>query len=115
MSKQRPRRPHNRFVTVYQQLSSGAVNTDGGFEEEGTEYCQRWCRAWPLRGNEAKALEHQHAVTDWIVEMRYDTTTAAINAKMWIVLPDSVRLNVTSVFDPDGRRRSIEIRARQVA
>ena len=115
MSKQRPRRPRNRFVSVYQQSTSTSPNTDGGFEEEASKYWSGWCRAWPLRGNEAKAMEHQQAVTDWIVEMRYSTATAAINSKMWIVLPDSTRLNITSVYDPDGRRRNIEIRARQVA
>ena len=115
MAKQRPRRPHNRFVTVYQQSTSTTANADGGFDEEESKYCQRWCRAWPLRGNEAKAIEHQQAITEWTVQMRYDTITAAINSKMWIVLPGNERLNVTSVFDPDGRRRDIEIRARQVA
>jgi head-tail adaptor len=60
-------------------------------------------------------MEHQQAIVEWIVKMRFDTVTAAINAQMWIVLPGSERLNITSVYDPDGRRRDIEIRARQVA
>jgi len=108
------RRPMNRRVTVYQQSTSASANSDGGFEETASTYCERWCRAWPLRGNEPSAMEATQPVTDWKVEMRYDTTTAAITAEMWIVLEGGERLNIASVYDPDGRKRYIEIRARQV-
>ena len=111
----RKKRPHNRFITVYQQLASASANTDGGFDESATSYCQRWCTAFPLRGTEPKAMEAQQALTEWIVRMRFDDVTAAITTKMWIVLPGSERLNITSVHDPDGRRRDIEIKARQAA
>lgn len=114
MGKQK-KRPHNRFVTVFQQSTSTVANEAGGFDEEASEYIKRWCTAFPLRGSEPKAMEHQQAIVQWIVTMRYDTLTAAINAKMWIVLPGGQRLNITTAFDPDGRRRDIEIRARQVA
>ncbi len=109
----RLKRPHNRFVTVYQQLASTSANEDGGFDESPVIYCEKWCTAFPLKGAEPKAMESQQAVTDWIVKMRYSVKTAAITAKMWIILPGGERLNITSVFDPDGRRRDIEIRARQ--
>lgn len=115
MPAQRKKRPHNRFVTVHQQLASTAANTDGGFDESPITYCRRWCTARPLRGNEPAAMEHQQAITEWIVKTRYDTVTAAITTKMWIVLPGGERLNITSVYDPDGRRRDIEIKARQAA
>lgn len=109
------KRPFNRYVTVNKQSTSETANTDGGFGEVASEYCKQWCRAWPLRGAEPSAMEHQQAITDWVVQMRYCTATAAITAKMWIVMPGGERLNITSVYDPDGRRREIEIRARQVA
>lgn len=109
------KRPHNRLAIVYQQSTATVANTDGGFDEVPSTYCTRWCRAWPVRGVEQPAMEHQQPIVDWIVQMRYDAVTAAITTKMWIVLPGSERLNVTSVYDPDGRRRDIEIRARQVA
>lgn len=109
------RRPHNRYATVYQQSTSTEANTDGGFDEETSVYCERWCTAWPLRGKEQPAIEHQQPIVEWVVRMRFDNKTAAITTKMWIVLPGSERLNITSVYDPDGRRRKIEIKARQAA
>jgi len=109
------RRPPNRLAVVYKQSTATVANTDGGFDELAVEYCSRWVRAKPLKGAELKAMEHDHALVEWIVELRYDTVAAAITTDMWIILPDSQRLNITSVFDPDGRRREIEIRARQAA
>ena len=104
------KRPLNRYVTVYQQSAATSANTDGGFEEVQSEYCKRWCRAWVLRGTEEEQLI---AVLRWIAEMRYDDVTAAITPKMWIVLPGGERLNITAAYDPDGRKRKIEIRAKQ--
>ena len=112
MPPPRKKRPHNRYATIYQQSTATTANEDGGFDEEASTYCQRWVRAWSLRGNEPAAMEHMQAITEWVVQMRYDDVTAAITTKMWIVLPGNERLNITSVFDPDGRRRDIEIKAR---
>jgi SPP1 family predicted phage head-tail adaptor len=111
----RRKRPHNRRVTVSQQDTTVAANADGSFPETATTYCTRWCRAWPLKGQEQPAMEHQHATVDWIVQMRKDATTKEINAEMWLTLSTGERLNITSIYDPDGRNRDIEIRARQVA
>ena len=113
MGKQK--RPHNRKVTVSQQDTTVAANEDGSFTETASTYCTRWCRAWPLSGKEQPAIEHQNAVVDWIVQMRKDAVTELITAKMWLTLSTGERLNITSVYDPDGRNRDIEIRARQVA
>lgn len=106
-------RPQNRRATVYQQSSSGSANTDGGFSEEASEYCVRWARAWPIKGREAPAMEHQHALTEWIIQMRHDSTASAITPKMWLVLSSGERLDITSVYDPDGRNRLIEMRGTQ--
>ena len=106
---------HNRKAVVYQQSTATDANADGSFDEVQCDYCTRWCRAWPLRGTEQAAMEHQHPIVDWIVQMRRDATTASITAEMWIVLSTGERLNIFSVYDPDGRNRNLEFRARQVA
>ena len=105
----------NRKAIVYQQSTSTTPNTDGSFDEEATTYCTRWVKAWPLRGKEQSAMEHQEAMVDWRGEMRYDTTTAAIDSTMWMVLNTGERLNIASVYDPDGRKQRLEFTARQVA
>lgn len=109
------RRPANRRVTFYQQNSSAAANTDGSFDESATEYCTRWVTAFPLNGREQPAMEHQQPTVEWIVKLRKDAATKEISPAMWIVFPGGERLNITSVFDPDGRNRELEIRAKQVA
>ena len=111
----RPQCRYNRKAIIYRQNASTAANTDGSFDETEQKFCERRCRAWPLRGKEQPAMEHQHPVVEWVVQMRYDSTTAAITPEMWLDLRGGQRLNITSVYDATGRMREIEIRARQVA
>jgi head-tail adaptor len=111
----RPKRPYNRKAIVYRQNASTAANTSGEFNETEQKYCERRCRAWPLRGKEQAAMEHQQPIVEWIVQMRYDSITAAITPEMWLDLRGGERLNITSVYDATGRMREIEIRAKQVA
>lgn len=111
----RPQKRYNRRAIVYRQNASTAANTSGEFDETEQIYCKRRCRAWPLRGREQVAMEHQHPIVEWIIQMRYDETTAAITPKMWLDLRGGERLNITSVYDATGHRREIEIRATQVA
>ena len=110
----RRKRPHNRRITVSQQSTAVNANTDGSFDETASTYCTRWGRAWPLKGQEQLAIEHPHATVDWIVQMRKDAVTKLITSEMWMTLSTGERLNITSIYDPDGRNREIEIRARQV-
>ena len=109
------RRPYNRKATVYRQNASGSANTDGGFDETEQVYCTIRCRAYPLRGNEQKAMEHQQPIVEWVFQTRYSEKAAAIKPEMWLDLRDGRRLNITSVYDATGERREIEIKARQVA
>lgn len=109
------RRPYNRKIVVYRQNASTAGNTDGGFDETEQAYCTVRCRAFPLKGGEHKAMEHQQPIVEWIVQTRYSAKAASITPKMWLDLRDGRRLNVTSVYDKTGDRREIEIRAEQVA
>lgn len=105
---------YNRKAIVYKQDPDTAAQTDGAFNETELIYCTRRCKAFPLRGNETAAMEHQQAIVEWIVQMRYDSTTKAITPKMWLDLRGGERLNITSVYDASGQQREIEIRARQV-
>lgn len=46
----------------------------------------------------------------WIVRMRYDELTAAITPAMWLkIKTTSQRLNIRRAYDPNMRRRTIEI------
>jgi len=113
MACSRKQERYNRKAVVYQQLSSQTADTDGHFDESATEYCTRWLKVWPVRGKEQPVQEHQEPNTEWKGELRYDATAAAITTAMWMVLNTGERLNIESIYDPDGRKRVLWFTARQ--
>ena len=76
-------------------------------------HCEAWAEVQPIGGDEVNQPSQQVPVRRWALRLRYFAETLAITPAMRVVLPEGSTLNITRAFDPDRRKRWIEIEAKE--
>jgi SPP1 family predicted phage head-tail adaptor len=101
----------NTKIRVYQQDSTATPNTDGQIPETESLFIERWAKLTPTRGMERFLAQQNQADVLYRVRVHYDRRTTEITPKMWIriVDADTTRLNIARIYDPDGKRRELEL------
>jgi head-tail adaptor len=101
-------------VIVCRQDSSATAEDDGEIAESEEEVCTRWAHVWPVRGRERDVNDSLVADVTHLVRLRYDEITSDIDHKYWLTcVTTSERLNIVRAYDPDRRRREIELQCVQ--
>lgn len=101
-------------VTVYEQTEGTSANTDGQIPETEREICRRWAKIVTLRASERFLANQTQGDVSHVVRLRYDSFTKTITCKMWLKIEASgERLNVEASYDPDRRRREIQLDCKQ--
>jgi head-tail adaptor len=74
----------------------------------------RWVSLIPRGGSERWLFEQVRAEIDHVIHADWDSTLATISPATWRIRYGSRLMNVDSVFDPDGNRKSLRIFATEV-
>lgn len=116
----KPRRPNLRDrVVLCKQNASGAANTDGEIPESEQQVEPRWAEVMPLSGRERFLAEQTKSDITYRVTVRYDDLTKTVTTAWWLKIiagqDTGRRLNIVRAFDPDRRRRWIEMECRERA
>lgn len=96
-------------VTFTRNDPGRSANTDGQLAESAEERFTRWAEVAPLRGRERFLAQQTQADVSYLIRVRYDRETAAVDPSWWLTLTDGTRLNIVRAFDPDRGRQWIEI------
>jgi len=96
-------------IRIYRQATGTAPNADGQIAEDAELYATRWAKVVALQGNERIAASQVQANVNYRVRLPSDPLTRAITAKMWLLLEDDTRLNVTAAYDIEERRKEVEL------
>lgn len=98
-------------VQFYEQAAGTTPNADGQTPEVESLFIERWAKVTPTRGMERFLAQQNQADVIYRVRVQYDRRTNEITPKMWIkiVNADTPRLNIARIYDPDGKRRELEL------
>lgn len=98
-------------IRVFRQASGTTPNTDGQIPEVESLFIERWAKIMPTRGMERFLAQQNQADVMYRIRVHYDRRTNEITPKMWIriVDADGTRLNIARIYDPDRRRRELEL------
>jgi len=103
----------NTQITVYRQPTTITVNDDGEVidPDDPTKVGEWWASVMPTRGRERPISDQIQAEVTHIVKVPYDSVSATISPRMWIITDTGERLNILRSYDPDRTRSEMAIEA----
>lgn len=90
------------------EQATEAKSALGDVEYTWATYAERWARLAEIAGGESGVAGKNTARQQRTYIMRFDPTTSTITDTMR-VRADGKVFGITTVFDPDGRRRWIQV------
>lgn len=103
----------NTWVTIQSRSDTRAA--DGSLVEGWAAIDSCWASVVDLRGREYLAAQEAHADVSTRVWIRWrDDVTTTMRIQITGDRTRSRTLEIESVIDPDGRRRSLELMCREV-
>lgn len=111
MPRSTPAAEFDTRVRFYQQTTGTTPNPSGQIPEVEKLFIERWAKLMPTRGMERFLAQQNQADVLYRVRVQYDRRTNEITPKMWIKIlnADATRLNISRIYDPDGKRRELEL------